>query len=184
MARNDQTPGIRPRLTLGRRLDIAARHVFPAGATVLLMLAVEVPLRLALQTALLPAVALICVWFWSVSRPTAMPPPVVFLIGLLLDLRGYLPLGVGVLTLLIAHGVAQRWRRFLLQQGFAVAWLAFLPIAVGGAALIWLLSALLTFRLLPSGPALFQAVLSAALYPLLALPLGKAHRSLADPEQA
>ncbi|MGE0417454.1 MAG: rod shape-determining protein MreD [Acetobacteraceae bacterium] len=184
MARDDQHPGIRPRLTLGRRLDIAARYAFPACVTVVLMLVVEVPLRLALQTALLPAVALISVWFWSVYRPIAMAPPVVFLIGLLLDLRGYLPLGVGVLTLLIAHGISQRWRRFLMQQGFAMTWLAFLPIATGGAALIWVLTALLTFRLLPLGPALFLAVLSFALYPVLAMPLTVAHRSLADPEQA
>jgi len=184
MARIDQTPGIRPRLTIGRRLGIAARHGFPACATVLLMLAVEVPFRIALQAALLPAVALVSVWFWSVFRPTAMPPPVVFLIGVLMDLRGYLPLGAGVLTLLIAHGIAQRWRRFLVQQGFAVAWIAFLPVAVGGAALIWLLSALLTFRLIPPVPALFQAVITAALYPVLAIPLTRAHRSLADPDQA
>ena len=45
MARADQTPGIRPRATLGRRLDIAARHAFPAGCTVLLMLLAEAPLR-------------------------------------------------------------------------------------------------------------------------------------------
>ena len=45
MARADQTPGIRPRATLGRRLDIAARHAFPAGCTILLMLLTEAPLR-------------------------------------------------------------------------------------------------------------------------------------------
>ena len=32
MARTDQTPGIRPRATLGRRLDIVARHAFPRDA--------------------------------------------------------------------------------------------------------------------------------------------------------
>ena len=29
------------------------------------------------QAALLPAVALTCVWFWSLYRPAAMPPPMV-----------------------------------------------------------------------------------------------------------
>ncbi len=106
MARADQTPGIRPRATLGRRLDIAARHAFPAGCTVLLMLLTETPFGIADQAALLPAVTLACVYFWSLFRPGAMPPPVVFLIGLLFDLLGYLPLGVGALTLLIVHG----WR--------------------------------------------------------------------------
>ncbi len=184
MALMDQTPGIRPRLTLGRRLDIAARLGFPACVTVLLMLFTEMPLGMPNQAALLPAVALISVWFWSVFRPASMPPPVVFLIGLLLDLRGYLPLGAGVLTLLTAHGIALRWRRFLVEQGFAMVWIAFLAVAVGGAALIWMLTALLTFRLLSPLPALFQAVITAALYPVLAIPLARAHRSLADPTQA
>lgn len=74
-----------------------------------------------------------------------MPPPAVFLLGLLLDLIGYLPLGVGALTLLTAHGIAMLWRRFVIEQGFALVWLAFLPIALGGAMMIWALTALLTF---------------------------------------
>ena len=110
MARSDQIPGIRPRATLGRRLDIAARWAFPATCTILLMLLTETPLGIADQAALLPAVTLACVYFWSLFRPAAMPPPVVFVIGLLLDLLGYLPLGVGVLTLLVVHGLALRWR--------------------------------------------------------------------------
>jgi rod shape-determining protein MreD len=184
MALMDQTPGIRPRLTLGRRLDIAARLAFPTCMTILLMLLTEIPLGMPNQAALLPAVALIAVWFWSLFRPGSLPPPAVFLLGLLLDLRGYLPLGAGVLTLLIVHGVALRWRRFLVEQGFAMVWIAFLPLAIGGAALIWLLTALLTFRLLSPIPALFQAVITAALYPVLAIPLSRAHRSLADPTRA
>lgn len=184
MALLEQTPGIRPRLTLGRRLDIAARWAFPSCVTVIAMLAMGMPFGIPNQAALLPAVALISVWFWSLFRPTSMPPPAVFLIGALLDLRGYLPLGVGVLTLLTAHGIALRWRRALVEHGFAMTWIAFLPIAVGGAVLIWLLTALLTLRLLPILPALFQAVITAALYPVLAIPLARAHRSLADPSQA
>jgi rod shape-determining protein MreD len=49
-------------------------------------------------------VTLPCVVFWSVFRPGAMSPPVVFLLGLLLDLLTLAPLGTGVLTLLVAHG--------------------------------------------------------------------------------
>ncbi len=184
MARIDRTPGIRPTLTIGRRLDIAARHAFPACTTVATMLLTEVPLKMPGQAALLPAVALIGVWFWSLVRPSSMPPLAVFVIGFLLDLRAYLPLGTGVLTLLIAHGVATRFGRTLIQQGFATIWLAFGFVATGAAALLWLLTALLTFRLLSPAPALFQAALTVALYPVLAIPLAAAHRTLADPEQA
>jgi rod shape-determining protein MreD len=184
MARSDQTPGIRPRATLGRRLDVAARHAFPAGCTVVLMLLTGAPLGIADQAALLPAVTLAGVYFWSLHRPAAMPPPVVFVIGLLFDLLGYLPLGVGVLSLLIVHGVALRWRSVLTGWGFLRAWLAFAGIAVGAALLGWGLTALLSFRLLPLGPALFQAVLTIGLYPALSIVFAGAHRTIADPERA
>jgi rod shape-determining protein MreD len=184
MARLDQTPGIRPRATLGRRLDIAARHAFPSSCTVVLMLLTAAPFGIADQAALLPAVTLACVYFWSLHRPTGMPPPVVFVIGLLFDLLGYLPLGVGVLSLLIVHGVALRWRSVLTGRAVLRAWLAFALIGVGGALLGLGLTAALSFRLLPVGPALFQAVLTIALYPALAILFTGAHRTIADPERA
>jgi rod shape-determining protein MreD len=184
MARSDQTPGIRPRATLGRRLDIAARHAFPASCTMLLMLLVLTPVGIADQAMLLPAVTFACVFFWSLFRPAAMPPPVVFAIGVLFDLLGYLPIGVGVLTLLIVHGVALYLRPLLTRLGFLPVWLAFGAIAIGASALDWALTALITFRLLPLAPAVFEAVLTAALYPALAVLFIRAHRTIADPERA
>jgi rod shape-determining protein MreD len=184
MARAEQTQGIRPRATLGRRLDIAARHAAPAGCTVLLMLLAGAPIGIADQAALLPAVTFSSVYFWSLHRPAAMAPPAVFAIGLLFDLLGYLPLGVGVLSLLIVHGLAVRWRGVLTRLGLPLAWLAFAGIAAGAALLDWGLAALLSFRLLPIAPALFQAVLTAALYPALAAAFTLAHRGIADPERA
>ncbi|MDR3534355.1 MAG: hypothetical protein P4L90_27805 [Rhodopila sp.] len=184
MAHIDQHPGIRPRASLGRRLDIAARVSFPACITVLLMLLTQAPLDISEQAALLPAVALCCVWFWSLFRPHAMPPPVVFLIGLLMDLRGYLPLGVGVFTLLAVHGVAVNLRRSLSRRGFAWIWIVFGAVAAGASLAIWLLVMLLTFRLLSPYPAIFMAILTVAIFPVVAVPFAVAHRSIANPERA
>jgi rod shape-determining protein MreD len=169
---------------LGRQLDVLARHAFPAGLTVALMFLVEMPFGVADQAMLLPVVTIASVYFWSLFRPAAMRPPVVFLIGLLLDLLGYLPLGVGVLSLLVTHGLVVRWRPVLTRQNFRVVWLVFAAFGVGAAMLSWAATALLSFRLLPLGPALFQAMLAAALYPALAVPFLRAHRSIADPAQA
>ena len=85
---DEQRPGIRPRPTLGRRLDVTARATLSRRCTVLLMLLTQAPFGIAGQAALLPAVTLACVCFWSLFRPAAMPPPVVFVIGLLFDLLG------------------------------------------------------------------------------------------------
>jgi rod shape-determining protein MreD len=161
-----------------------ARHSFPVGCTVALMLLANAPLGVPDQAVMLPAIAVASVFFWSLYRPASMPPPAVFLIGLLLDLLGWLPVGDGVLTLLLVHGLCLRWRRVLARQGFVTVWMAFIGFAAGAAALIWAIAALLTFRLLPLQTAIFQAVLSAALYPALAILSARAHRTVADPARA
>ena len=184
MSFSNRVPGIRPHLTFGRRLDIAWRYAFPAVTSFFAMLLAMAPFGFWGQAALLPAVALTCVWFWSLFRPTAMAPPVVFLIGVLLDLLGYLPLGVGAVTMLAAHGVAQRLRRFLSHQGFAMVWLIFSGVAAGVAIMSWMLVCLLTLSIIPPGPAVFHAGLAVAMYPAVAIPLALAHRTIADPDNA
>ena len=180
----DRLPGIRPRQSLGRRLDMMARRGFPGTTTALLLLVTAAPLGVPGQAELQASIALACVFFWSLFRPDSMPPVVVFGVGLLVDLLGYAPPGVGVLSLLIAHGLALRWRRVLSRQGFLLVWLAFVGVAAGAAALQWALTSLLTFRLLPPGPGVFQAAIGAGLYPALATLLTRTHHTLAEPEQA
>ncbi len=165
-------------------LDAASRQSFPAACTALLLLVLAAPLGLPGQAQLQPAAALACVFFWSVFRPGSMPPPVVFLLGLLSDLLGLAPPGISVLVLLITHGLALRARRVLAAEGFLLVWLAFVVVAAGAAALAWALTSLLTFRLLPVAPAVFQFAVTAGLYPVLATLFIRAHRGLANPEQA
>lgn len=184
MALSDRRPGIRPRASLGRRLDVVARAGFPASLTIVLMLLTQAPLDIAEQAALLPAVTLCCVWFWSLFRPRALPPALVFLIGLVMDLLGYLPLGTGTFTLLAAQGLALATRRPLARRGFAWIWLTFAGVAAGASLVLWLLSMLLTLRLLPAYPAIFIGALSIAIFPILAVPFGAAHRTVADPDRA
>ena len=180
----DRTPGIRPRPSLWRRLDAAARTCFPLAATALLLLVLAAPLGLPAQAELLPAVALACVFFWTLFRPASMTPPAVFVLGLLADLLGDALPGTQIVTLLIAHGLILRWRRSLVRQGFLLVWLAYCGITAGAAAFAWALGSLLSLSLLPAAPAVFQAVISAGFYPALAIVLVRTHRGLAAPEQA
>ena len=155
----------------------------PAASSALLLLILAMPLHLPGQAQLQAAAALGCVYFWSLFRPSSMGPPAVFALGLLSDLAGFAPLGVSVLTLLLAHGLAARWRA-LAGQGFMTVWLVFVLVAGVAAALDWALSSLLLVRLLPVPPALFQFGLAAGLYPPLAAVLTAAHRGPADPGRA
>ncbi|MDA8051406.1 MAG: rod shape-determining protein MreD [Rhodospirillales bacterium] len=180
----ERTPGIRPQPTLWRQFDALGRQSFPALGTALGMLAIAAPLGLPGQAELLPGFALAAVFFWSVFRPAAMPPAMVFMLGLFADLLGFAPLGVRVLILLFTYGLALRWRRRLASQQFAVVWLAFVVVAAGAAGLEWGLDSLLSLRALPPAPALFEFALAAGLYPPLAAVLTRAHRGIAAWERA
>lgn len=167
--RTEPAPG------LLRRLDAIARGAFPATGAALLMVLASTPAGLP---ALGPGLALACVFFWSVFRPAAMPPPAVFGLGLLQDLLGFAPLGQGVLTLLLAHGAALRVRRVLARAPFALVWLAFCAFAAGFAALGYALELLLDWQPAPLAPALVQFGLAAGVYPAVAYLLTRVHRSM------
>ncbi|MGC8475836.1 MAG: rod shape-determining protein MreD [Acetobacteraceae bacterium] len=177
-------PGIRPRPSLWRRLDAMARAVLPMAATIGLLILAGAPFGIPDQAVLSPALAVISVFFWTLYRPAAMPALAVFGLGLLLDLLSWQPLGAGVLLLLTVHAVTLRLRRALAAAGLVAVWLGFVPVAAGAAGLLWALVSALELRLMPIGPALFQAALTAALYPVLAIPFAHAHRSAAAPERA
>jgi rod shape-determining protein MreD len=180
----DKTPGIRPRLTVWHLLDVMARHCFPLALTIVVLLVLSTPLGLPGQAAMQPAWALANIYFWSLYRPASCPAIGVFAVGLLLDLLAQGPIGTGVLILLVAHGAAMPLRRALTRQGFAVVWFAFVGFAATAAAAEWALVSLLTWRALPPWPAMFECALAVGGYPILAVLLIRAHRSIAAPELA
>ncbi len=180
----ERTPGIRPRPGLRHMLDVASRYAFPAAQMGIVLIFLSLPLGIPGQAALQPVWAAINVFFWSVFRPSALPPPVVFAEALLLDLLTQGPIGIQVLLLLLLQAVALRYRRGLARGGFVLVWFVFAIFAAGAAFGEWVLVSLLTWRLLPPWPALFECGLAAGLYPLLAGYLTLVHRGPAAPERA
>ncbi len=180
----ERHPGIRPRPTVGRRLDAAARRSLPVGFSLGLVLLLCAPLDLPEQQALLPGATMGSVFFWSVFRPASMPAPMVFALGLLYDLLSFSPPGIAILTLLIVHTIGLGWRHGLARQGFLLVWLVF--VLVAGAAILvdWALICGFSFRLLPVQPVLLELALAAGLYPLLSALFTWAHRGIADPSRA
>lgn len=181
---SDRLPGIRPRPSLGRRLDMAGRAAFPFLTTVVALLAVSAPLGLPAAAELRLAIAFACVFFWTVFRPGAMPPLAVFLLGLLCGLLGRSPLGLDILVLLGMQGVALKLRRILERQGFVRVWVAFSACAMTASTATWFGTMALTVRVLPADPTISLALIAAGIYPLLAFPLARAHRTLAEPMDA
>jgi len=181
---NGLHPGIRPRQTLLHWLDTFVRRALPGAGTLLVVLALSAPLGVPGQAEILFGTALGSVFFWSVFRPASMPALVVFAIGLLMDLLGFLPLGLVVLVLMIAHAIAITARYGLSRMNFLALWAIFALIALGGSAVEWVLISAFSLRVMALGPCLFQAGLATGIYPLLSVVFGWAHRTIADPAKA
>ncbi|MBY0337544.1 MAG: rod shape-determining protein MreD [Acetobacteraceae bacterium] len=164
-----------------RRLDAAVRGGFPAVSTAALLVMAAVPVGMP---GLIAAAALPGVFFWTIFRPGSMPPPVVFALGLLQDLLSFAPLGVGVLTLLLVHGLALRWRDVLVKRSFLAVWLVFCGFAAGAAGLAWGLTAVLNWQSPPVMPGLLQLGLAVGLYPALAWAMSRIHRIMRRVEGA
>ncbi len=184
MSERDRQPGIRPRQTLMRRLDAAARRACPVAACLLAVLMLDAPLQLPGSRELLSGLLLASVFFWSVFRPSSMPAIAVFLIGLFSDLLAGAAPGVTALLLLGVHGVARRRFGALARTGFAALWWTFSLVAVAACLLQWSLVSLLRLQVMLPAPALFEAALACALYPPLSAVLIRAHRGIADPSLA
>jgi rod shape-determining protein MreD len=179
----DKTPGIRPRRSWGQRLDKAARHGFPAGTTIIGMILLAAPFGMPGQAQLMPAFTLAAIFFWTLFRPSSVPPPLVFVIGFLADLIGEMPIGSSVLVLLLTQLLVIRSRRFLPQKGFLFVWVVFVGVAAVAAFLQWALACVMNWAIYPPVGGVLQFLLSAGLYPVLATAFTHAHRTLAAPER-
>lgn len=150
------------------RLDLVARSLSPFSITLLLVMAGMVPLRLPAFAPIVPALGLIAVYYWVIHRPDLMPAWAVFLIGLLQDLLGGGPLGVGVFVLLVVHAAVVSQRRLFTSASFMLMWAIFLPVAAGAFLLSWLFNSLMIDGIINPGAALFQYLTTVAFYPCLA----------------
>jgi rod shape-determining protein MreD len=167
-----------------RGLDRAARHAMPASTLVLAMIVLAIPGILPFQGILRAGLVVSSVFFWSLYRPSSLPPPVLMLIGVLLGLLGGSPLGLWAVLLLLEQGAVLGLRRRLARQGFFLVWLAFALLALGIGVLQWLARSLFALVLLPSAPVALETAVMILLYPLVASLLIRAHRGPAAPELA
>lgn len=152
--------------------------------TVLLLLVLAAPFGVPGQSALRSAVALICVFFWSLVRPASLPGYAVLMLGLVIDLTGVSMFGLATLTLLGVYSVVRRWLGEWESLGPLVAWLAFMAVAAGAVAWDWLMICVVHWRVVPVLSASFEWALAAGLYPAVAALFSLANRGIAAPERA
>lgn len=162
---------------LWQRLDLIARNLTPFATTLLLLILGLVPLRLPYLPPLSVSLVLVSVYYWAVHRPSALPAPAVFALGLLADLLGGGPLGVNALVLLAAYAGTAALRRWLVGASFAIVWWGFAIVSAGALLVTWMITWFLAGAADPS-PGVSGALFAIGAYPLLATLFARAQRAL------
>ncbi len=127
------------------------------------------PLGLEANSRPSPDLLLCVVAYWSIRRPGSAPAVLIFALGLTRDLLTDVPIGAGVLSLLLITEVLKMRRRNFARASFATEWVAVAFAAVAAAALHWFM-VLLTLAQPPYIFDLFnQSIYTMMAYPLMAL---------------
>jgi len=158
------------------RLDLAARRSLVLASALVAVVLDLLPLPSAAPWAAAPLFALVVVYHWTVHRSDLFTPGSIFLLGLVRDLAGNLPLGLHASSFLLVPVLLRRVPRGLLRRSLPLAWLLFLPIVVVVGLWRWLLAAVVWMQPAPLRAFLLEALLSWAVHPLvvaLLAPIGR-----------
>ena len=165
--------------TLLQSLDLSARRALPAALTLLLMLVALTPTNVPGLSPVMPMLALMSVYFWSIYRPEFLGYGAVFGLGLLEDLLTATPVGATALVFLLTQWIVLRQQKFFNAKPFIVTWFAFIFIAAGAAIIRWIAHGLVDDAgFTPLGPILACTLITVALYPLVGWLLSKTQAKL------
>jgi rod shape-determining protein MreD len=157
------------------------------GARVLIAYAVFVLLLLLLLSnwalpyfsVMKPQLLLIVIFYWTLYRPTLMPPWVILLGGLFLDLMNpVMPMGTHAASYLIIASIVKPRRRFMMGQSFMLVWAGFVLAVLLDMSIKWMILSVLTTTQLDLSTILLNGFVTVLAFPILVLVLVSVHRLL------
>jgi len=154
--------------TVWQRLDIFLRNLTPMLVTMCMVVVGVVPLRLPDASFIVPTLALMAVYYWSLHRTDLLPATAVFATGLFQDILTGVPMGLNAFILLGVFGICVTQRRFFYNKSFAVVWWGFMVVAAAALLAEWMLMSIYLETLISLKPVLFKYLTTIALYPPVA----------------
>ncbi len=163
---------------LAYQTELSARRAVPIAVTALLSLVGMVTIPIPEYGLIAPSLPLIAIFCWTVWRPDLLPFTAVFTIGLFEDLMRGTPIGSTALVLLVAQGFVRSQQTTLYGKTFGTLWAGFAITGLLATTTMWLVMSLTMLQMLDPMPALFQLLLTLALFPLVAQFLLRLQRSV------
>lgn len=142
----------------------------------LLLNLINIPISYARE--INPYFVLMVIYYWSIYRPTLVPPVLCFTAGLLLDILSGVPLGLNAFIFVGAQWLVRDQRRFLMGQPYMTVLAVFGLVAITCGLWQWGLMGLTHMNWsLPVSGAL-SVIGSILLFPPVSLLLNFIHRML------
>lgn len=129
------------------------------------------PLGVATGSPPSPDLLLCVIAYWSIRQPAAVPLLLIFVLGLMRDLLTDMPVGAGVLALILVSEGFKTWRRQIARSMFLTEWMAVAAASLAGTALVWLLVAITFVQPPYLTELLHQCLYTAMVYPFLVVVL-------------
>ncbi len=96
------------------------------------------PLRIGSVTIPMPLLPFMAIYFWSMTNPSVMPPPAIFMIGLFQDFLTGGPVGLWALTYLLSIAVLSTQREVFVGKGRSALWAGFALSILIASLIVWL----------------------------------------------
>jgi rod shape-determining protein MreD len=167
--------------TLIEHFDTGARKLLPYSLMLLLLLLNSVHLPFSAGSDIKAPLFLIGLYYWSIYRPTLIPPWMAFTAGILADLLGGLPLGLNACVFVIVQWTISDQRRFLMGQSFVMIWFGFLLLCLFSSFAEWCIFGLMNMAWPSLKSLAFSILLGMALFPFISVILHWTHKILPAP---
>lgn len=162
--------------TFWMRLDAMAKNMTPVLLTLLLVLINTVPLHISGFSRITPLLPIMAIYFWTIYRSELMPVYAVFLIGVLQDSLSGMPIGISAFVYVVIHWAVTSQHGFFLGKSFPIVWLGFCLISGAAMVATWFLFSLFHTSFVNPNAALFQYILTIAIFPIIAWGLSRWQR--------
>lgn len=163
---------------LFERAGQLGRNATPAIITLFLVFFTLMPLNLPGSAVIMPPLALMAIYYWSIYRPDLMPAAMAFVAGLTFDMLSGGPPGLHAFVFVVVQAVAASQRRFFLGKVFPVEWLGFCLVATGTFLVLWALGSLYVGAIVKGSALAIQALLTITLYPVMTWFMIRARRAV------
>jgi len=166
--------------TLWHRLERFSLTITPAALTVFFVLLTSIPLHIPGAGQVMPALALICIYYWNTFSPGLLPYTFLAALGLLEDTLYGMPLGLSsAVNILFAVMLLYEHRNFGRAQ-FGAVWFGFALLSLIAMVIEWIIMSFYQGQVLPVATDFLRWLATSFAYPPMHLLLTRVYRVLME----